>query len=233
MSRRLKAKLAKGQPVSVINPDHPSPSLVERLAKLGFDGAFIDCEHGTAGIERVAEMGRAARAAGIASIVRPDTTLPWLITRYLHCGVDGVMVPMVHDARTAQEIVDTVRYAAPDDFDERFIVLMVESTDGIRNLPEILKVEGVDVFFIGPGDLSQSMGYPPRVFEGEARPAAVVEALDAALKRILDGGKVAGTLVNRADVQEYLQKGVRYLYDHANHYLGRGAKEFLELVATA
>lgn len=227
MSKKLKRKLKSGRPVAVINPDQPSPGLVATIAKLGFDGIFIDCEHGAATTERVEDMARAARLHGAASILRPDTGLPWLITRYLHRGIDGVMVPLIHTAADAQRVVDTVRYAHPDDYDEKFIVLMIESVEGIKNLKAMLKVEGVDVYFIGPGDLSQSMGFPLRVWEGEKRPGAVTMAVDRAIATIVDAGKVAGTLVNRGDVTEYIEKGVLYLYDHASHYLAFGAREFL------
>lgn len=233
MSSSIKRKLKDRKPVTVINPDHPSPSLVASIAKLGFDGIFIDCEHGAANMERVEDMARAARLHGAESILRPDTGLPWLITRYLHRGVDGVMVPLVHTAADAQRVVDTVRYAHPDDYEDKIIVLMIESVDGIKNLKQMLKIEGIDVFFIGPGDLSQSMGYPLRVWEGQARPAAVTTAVDRAIAAIVDAGKTAGTLVNRADTAEYIEKGVLYLYDHASHFLTSGAKEFLERVASA
>ena len=57
--------------------------------------------------------------SGTASIVRPDTNLHWLLTRYLDRGVDGIIVPFVHTAQEAQHIVDTVRYARPTDHEEK------------------------------------------------------------------------------------------------------------------
>ena len=63
VANTLKQKLKRDEIVVVVNPDHPSPSLTEFVAGLGFDGIFIDCEHGMATIERVQEMCRAARAA--------------------------------------------------------------------------------------------------------------------------------------------------------------------------
>jgi len=66
-----KRKLRDGGTVLVLNPNFPSPALVEHAAELGFDVAFIDCEHGTADFERVQELARAARAGGMTSILRP------------------------------------------------------------------------------------------------------------------------------------------------------------------
>src|SRR5690606_14466459 len=129
-------------------------------------------------------MARAVRLGGAVSIVRPESDARWMIARYLNRGIDGVMVPLVHTAEQCEEIVRTVRYACPDDHEARIVVVMIESMEGVRNLPSILQVEGIDVFFVGPGDLSQSMGYPPRVFAGQERPKEVVEAVDHALRTI-------------------------------------------------
>jgi 4-hydroxy-2-oxoheptanedioate aldolase len=73
MANLFKDKLKRGEVVVVVNPDHPSPSLTEFIGGLDFDGVFIDCEHGVASVERVQDMCRAARAAGVESIVRPET----------------------------------------------------------------------------------------------------------------------------------------------------------------
>jgi len=111
MTNPFKEKLKRGEVVTVINPDYPSPALVEFIAGLGFDGIFVDCEHGMATIERVQEMCRAARAAGVQSIVRPDSDQGWQITRYLDAGAGGVMVPHIDTPDDARAIVETVRYA--------------------------------------------------------------------------------------------------------------------------
>src|SRR5262249_25856065 len=119
MGNKFKEKLWRDEVVVVVNPDHPSASLTEFVAGLGFDGVFIDCEHGMASIESVQEMCRAARAAGVQSIVRPETDTPFLITRYLDAGAGGVMVPHIETAASARRVVDTVRYARPKDFEEK------------------------------------------------------------------------------------------------------------------
>ena len=89
MTNPFKEKLRRDEVVVVVNPDHPSPSLTEFVAALGFDGVFIDCEHGMAGFERVQEMCRAARVVGVQSVVRPESDAPYLITRYLDAGAGG------------------------------------------------------------------------------------------------------------------------------------------------
>ena len=82
----FKEKLRRDEIVVVVNPDHPSPSLTEYVAGLGFDGVFIDCEHGMATVERVQEMCRAARAAGVQSIVRPESAGPIADHPLPRCG---------------------------------------------------------------------------------------------------------------------------------------------------
>src|SRR5262244_3005264 len=95
LTRNLKTKLAAGRAATLINADHASPTLVEKLGQFGFDAVLIDCEHGTPGPERVEEMARGAHSGGLVAVVRPETGLDWLLRRYLVCGVDGWMVPLV------------------------------------------------------------------------------------------------------------------------------------------
>jgi 4-hydroxy-2-oxoheptanedioate aldolase len=221
MANKFKEKLKRDEVVVVVNPDHPSPSLTEFVAGLGFDGVFIDCEHGTAGFERVQEMCRAARVAGVQSIVRPESDAPYLITRYLDAGAGGVMVPHVETAATAKQIVETVRYARPKDHSDKVIIIMLESTGALSRLDEIVAVEGVDVFFMGPSDLSQSMGIP-----GQTNHPRVKTAIKEAAAKIRAAGQLPGTLVVRDNAAEYVSAGCRYLYEHANNFMSAGARDF-------
>jgi 2-keto-3-deoxy-L-rhamnonate aldolase RhmA len=219
----FKAKLQRDEVVVVVNPDHPSPSLTEFVAGLGFDGVFIDCEHGMATIERVQEMCRAARTAGIQSIVRPECDAPWQITRYLDAGAGGIMVPHIDTAEAARQVVETVRYARYRDHADKVVIVMIESLAAIENLDQILAVESVDVFFVGPGDLSQSMGLPGQMLHPDVK--ALVKK---AAHRIRAAGKVPGTLVVRETASEFVAAGCRYLYEHANNFILAGARDFAE-----
>jgi len=221
MVNQFKEKLSRDEVVVVLNPDHPSPSLTEFVAGLGFDGVFIDCEHGMATIERVQEMCRAARAAGVQSVVRPESDAAFLITRYLDAGAGGVMVPHIDTAAAARQVVETVRYARPKDHQDKVIVAMIESLTAIRNLNEILSVDGVDVFFVGPNDLSHSMGYPAQMHHPEVK--AMVKTVTAQIRA---AGKVPGTLVIGETAAEFVAAGCRYLYEHANSFIVAGARDF-------
>ncbi|MBN9256985.1 MULTISPECIES: aldolase/citrate lyase family protein [unclassified Mesorhizobium] len=221
MANPLKQKLLRNETVLVVNPDHPSPSLTEFVAKLGVDGIFIDCEHGMAGIERVSDMCRAARVAGVPTVVRPECDAPWLVTRYLDAGGDGVMVPHIDDEAMATRLVETVRYARPRDHGDKVVIAMIESLQAVERLDAILAVEGIDVFFVGPNDLSQSMGLPGQMHSRDVK--AMVKSLGA---RIRAAGRIPGTLVVQETATEFVAAGFSYLYEHANNFLAAGTASF-------
>src|SRR5690242_5340782 len=147
---RVKEKLLAGKPVAFLNPDHPDPSLIEHLGRYGVDAVFIDTELQSSDFQTVENLRRAADVAGMTTIVRPTTDEPWLIKRYIACGIGGVKVPHIDTAAQARRLVETVRYALRDQTDEFVTIAMIESMEGVKNAAEILKVDGIDVFFIGP-----------------------------------------------------------------------------------
>lgn len=217
MRTRAKERIASGAVVDLINPDYPSPGLVEFLGRSGVDALFIDCEHGSSGFERVEELARAARLTGMAAIVRPMTADSALMTRYLERGIDGLMVPHVDDAETANTVVETIRYTRWRDYEDVIFLAQVESVRAIDNLPELLAVEGIDVYFIGPSDLSQDMGHA-----GEFDHPEVEAQIQRARKSILDANRCAGILVNPETVAHRVEEGFRVLYEHANTFIQRG-----------
>lgn len=222
MSNTLHARLARGDSVLMVNPNHISPTLCEKLVRSGADSVFIDCEHGLASFEDIHHMAKAARYAGGYGIVRPQNQERSTITRCLNAGADGVMVPLIHTAEIARQVVHTFRYAVPDDHASKLLVGMVESVEAVANLDEILAVEGIDVFFVGPGDLSQSMGYSPAVAPDQRRPQPALDLVDETLRRIRAAGKIAGTLAVRQDVAHLVSMGAQLIYYHADSFVGEG-----------
>ena len=222
MSTPLKQRLARGDSVLMVNPNHISATLAEKLVRSGADSVFIDCEHGMYGFDQVQQLAKAARLGGGYAIVRPQNQERSTITRCLNTGADGVMVPLVHTAENAREVVKIFRYAVPDDYKDKLLVVMIESTEAVANLDEILAVEGIDVFFVGPGDLSQSMGYSPSVPPGQRRAQPVLDLVDQTLTRIREAGKVAGTLVVKQDAAHLVSKGAQLLYYHADPFVADG-----------
>jgi 4-hydroxy-2-oxoheptanedioate aldolase len=224
---RAKQKLHDGGTVFVFNPNFPSPSLVEHAGGLGFDVAFIDCEHGSAGFERAEDLARAARAAGMTSILRPWSMERGLVTRFLDCGVGGIQFPGIEDAPAAGAAVDIVRSARGVAFADTLVTLMVESKTAMDNLPAILAVEGVDAVVVGLSDLAASLGHPGQNQHPEVRRAA---------ERVIDivkgsGRAVAGyNLHHWEQERDLIAQGVRWITIHAKTMLYRGARDLFALL---
>ena len=137
--------------------------------------------------------------------------------------IDGVIVPHVDTAAEAEAIVETVRYARFSDHEDLIVIAQVESRASIDNLPELLRVEGIDVFFIGPGDLSQAMGHA-----GDMGHPDVEAEIQRALAMILDAGAKPGILVTPADTSARVEQGFRLLYEHSNTFIRAGLATFIE-----
>ena len=190
MTNRLKEKLKAGEPAFGVSVMFPSPQIVEMVGKLGFDWVMIDCEHGSVSPESIETMAMAAELTGITPIARPWTNSAEAILRVMDRGAMGVQVPHVNTADDAKRAVEAVKYyplgerglaagSRPANYGfglpmseyvvqanaDTLVCVQLEEQEALRNIDEILKVEGVDVFFVGPSDLSQSMGYPGKSSE--------------------------------------------------------------------
>lgn len=217
----LKQKLDAGGPVFMARVPFNAPKFVEHLGYIGCDAVMLDCEHTSASVERIEEMTRAARAVGIPAIVRPETLDRAVITRYLDCGVDGIMVPLVEHAAMAREIVRILRYARPNTHAQLLAVAMIESVAAIDALPEMLGVEGIDVFFVARGDLAKSMG-----LAGEKTHPAVQPQLDRALATLRAAGARIGAAGDIDSVAEVVRKGARLVMVSPDALLQRAFAEY-------
>lgn len=219
---RFKEKMRRGEPVAVINADYPSSALVEFLGQpsLGLDAVMIDTEQGSPDIQSVEEMARAARLTGLCVLVRLFSPEPWVIERLMLRGIDGIIVPRLDSAEQAQQVVDTVDYCFPGR-DDKVVVVQVESAAAHADLDRFLAVQGIDAYFIGPVDLSRSMGH-----KGDYTVPPVVQAVDDILARVNAAGKVAGTLVKPGDARQWMDRGARLLYFHVNDWLRIGSRTF-------
>jgi 4-hydroxy-2-oxoheptanedioate aldolase len=243
MNTRIKDKLAAGQPATIISPYATSAGLVEMLGHMGFDGVFLDCEHGPPSWEEVEHMVRAAEVAGYSSVIRVERNDASLITRALDRGASGIQVPHVNTAADAEAIVRHVKYSplghrgwagwrgawgvdgathAQQANAQTLVAVMLEEVEALENLDDILRVEHVDVFFVAPGDLAQSMGVP-----GRADDPRVQSAIDDALRRIHAAGRVSGTLTTPASLQHYLDLGVLFLYVGLASLLAPAVSDFV------
>ncbi|MDQ6670194.1 MAG: aldolase/citrate lyase family protein [Chloroflexota bacterium] len=242
----LKQKLAAGRAATVVAPFASSAGLVELLGYLGFDGVFLDCEHGPAGWEDVEHMTRAAELAGYSSVMRVDRNDAATITRALDRGVGGVQIPHVNTAAEAQAAVHHAKYAplghrgwsgwrsalgeSAAEYSgranaETLVAVMLEEVEALHNLDEILRIDNIDVFFVAPGDLAQSMG-----LQGQVDHPQVSAAIEDALRRVRAAGRTSGTLTTPALLDHHLELGVLFLYIGLTSLLSPAATDFVKRV---
>jgi 4-hydroxy-2-oxoheptanedioate aldolase len=246
----MKEKLLSGQPAYGVSVMIPSPQVVEMVGKLGFDWVLIDCEHGTISLESVELMIMAAEASGITPIVRPKSKDPDDILKVMDRGAMGVQVPHVNTAADARSVVASVKYhplgdrglaagtrpanygfgLSLDDYvrkanRETLVCVQLEEAKALHNVDQILQVQGVDIFFVGPSDLSQSMGYPGRTDAPE-----VQMAIDNAFTTIVAAGKVPGSAGSTQSIVKYLSKGCLYVYTYVPRLLAAGTAEFMRAI---
>ena len=226
----LKRQLYAGKPAFGVMCTFPSPPVVEMLGHLGFDWILLDNEHGSITVDSAEACIVAAELTGMAPIVRPVGNKPEIIAPFLDRGAWGVQVPHVNTADEARAAVDAVKYGPeghrgifsggrPANYGfggttgdyaaaanrETFVCLMLEEVEAIENLPDLVTVPGVDVFFIGSGDLSQSMG-----LTGQQDHPEVQKLMERGVKLITEAGRIAGCSCPDALMPKLLELGVMY-----------------------
>jgi|YelNatPaOPRAMG01_1025707.scaffolds.fasta_scaffold38198_3 4-hydroxy-2-oxoheptanedioate aldolase len=245
----LKTKLQNGENVIGTFICINSPAVVEIFGYAGFDFVIIDMEHGPFNFETVENMIRAAEASGTTPIVRTPSSEETYILRALECGAAGVQVPHVDDAETARRIIEAAmyfpkglrgvspytkaaQYAAIDpkthmDTSNREVatIIHIESHTGINNLPAILEAAPVDVVFLGPYDLSQSLGIPGMVDDPK-----VTETIIKGVKTCRERGVATGTFVeNPEKAKKWIGLGIQYIaYSVDIGILMRTAKQIIQ-----
>ncbi|HVF64267.1 MAG TPA: aldolase/citrate lyase family protein [Casimicrobiaceae bacterium] len=210
----VKARLAAGRPVIGCWTVLGSPPVIELLAYCGFDYLLLDQEHGFGEASSLLHSLQAMAATpACSSIVRVPWNDPVYLKRVLDAGVEGVMIPSVETAEEARAVVNACRYPAigrrgsalgsarasnygihAADYrnraaDELLIVCQIESPRAVENIPAIAAVDGVDVLFIGPHDLSGTVGQLGDLTHPDVAP--LIARAEEAIKR---SGKPMGTV---------------------------------------
>ena len=221
LGQKFKQRLAGGESVTVVNPDHPSSGLVEFLGCLPVDAIFIDCEQGSPDVETVEHMARAARLSGCPSLVRLFSPEDWVIERYMGRGIDGIVVPRLETAEQASRVVEAVRYCFPANHADKVIVIQIETASALENLDVFSAIDGIDVLFLGPVDLAKAYGH-----KGDYRHPDMRQRITSAISLLREVERPAGMLVHHDDVREYVEMGTQFLYTHANEFLKIGAEAF-------
>ena len=227
--RKLREKLAANQPLYGLWVTLESPSISEMAAALGLDWIVIDAEHGHLDWKEIVEHLRATVRSDTVALVRVAECNIGLIKRALDLGADGVVIPWIESADQLRQAVSFAHYP-PDgvrgigaeratcwgqcfvehttEANENVLVIpIIESVSGGRNIRDLLRVEGVDVFWFGPADYSSSAG-----FRGQWEGPGVADEIVRMKDMVLAAGKQCGVIATSdTNLAERRAQGFRML----------------------
>lgn len=227
---QLKQKLKQGEVVlgSFINCAYPA--FVEICGYAGFDFVVIDLEHSPLHALAAEDLCRAADCVGLSPIIRVRKNDAPQIQRALDIGSAGVQVPQIETKADAQAVIRAAKYsplgarglsfntragaytAAGTQIteqlnEESLVVVHVEGDRGIENIEEIVSVPHIDIVFLGPYDLSQSLGIP-----GQVKDPRVIELMKSGVNSIRNAGIAAGTFADTPEMaKQWIDAGVQYV----------------------
>lgn len=244
----IKQQLEEGKTLKGLWSQSASPTIVEAAVYAGWSVILLDNEHGYTSLETTLQMIRAVESAGGHVIVR----VPWndqvYLKRILDIGVQSIMIPMILDRSSAEAAVAACRYpplgqrgyAAPlvrasgygtnpeygvQAADELLLIAQIEHVDAVKNIPQIADIDGIDMLFIGPYDLSGSMQQLGELDSEEVR--AAVAGIE---KDVKASGKMLGCLPLPGFTHEELQQhGHQLITGHSDiNIFVRGAAQALQ-----
>ncbi len=248
---KVKQKLKNGEVVIGTFVKTTDPSVVEILGNTGMDFFVIDSEHVSYNPETITNLVRASDLTGIVPIVRVKEATAVNIMQALDTGALGYHAPNVDTPEQAEIAVSAGRYAplgnrgfAPthraanygmmdkqeyiDKANKEILtILHCETMEAVKNLDEILKQEELDVIFIGPMDLSQSLG---REVMGQRNHPKLLETIDLIIDKVRKAGKAVGTVAGTPEMaKELIEKGVQYIPMSSDQGMIAGmAKKFVQ-----
>ncbi len=203
----------------------PNPVTAEATARVGFDYVCLDTQHGAVEYSDAVPMIQGVLLGGSSPIVRVPWNEPGVIGKMLDAGAHGVIVPMVNTVAEAEAAVASCRYAlqggsrsygpttaslrvdgpyvewAPENV---AIIPMIETTTAVANLDDILAVDGIDAIYVGPADLSLTLGLPPGNNDDADE---FTEALATIVAGCQKAGVVAGIHANGALTPKRVAQG--------------------------
>jgi 4-hydroxy-2-oxoheptanedioate aldolase len=245
--RALQAK----QRVIYVQPHFPSPELVEFLGRLGFDGVFLDAEHGGLELVRAQELIRAADCCGTSTLVRVPRNEPATILSYLDLGALGVLVPHIQTPAEAVAAVQSAKFAPQGNrgahaatraadyglygtaaayFEranrETLVAAMIEDVLALDNLEAIIRTPGLDLCVLGREDLAMALGHP-----GTPDHPDVWKAADLLVNLARDAETAIGiTAPDIAMVPDLFTRGFQFVVISAAKLLASAGRQVLALV---
>ena len=231
---RVKTAIREGRIADGYSLNFPSPHIIEILGPLDFDFVWLDGEHGPFSLEQIEEHCRAAESVDITPIARVPNIQSSTILQFLDRGIQGIMGPHIATKADAEQLVRACYFGplgersfggnrgCDYDFEltekeayyhhcnnNMLVSALLEDKGVMKNLEDILSVEGIDYFSIGPNDFAQGLGYP-----GGANRKEVVDAMEEVHRRIRQAGRRVGSDVTRRfDVKHMLLDSARKLLE--------------------
>jgi 4-hydroxy-2-oxoheptanedioate aldolase len=250
LENRTKAKLAAGEAAFGCFVRTPEPQLIEYVGMLGWDFLVFDAEHGPLQPREVEDLCRAIEPRGTTPLVRVTTNDTPTILRFLDTGAHGVHIPWVNSAAEAEKAVRAVKYtprgirglagSRASEWGlrepigayvqranrETLVVIQIETQDAVDGIDDYLKVDGIDVLFLGPTDLSQSLGHP-----GQLDHPDVLAAMERVADAVVGSGVTLGIYAGSVDMTKaWLDRGARYFTTSLEPFLREGMRAHLQQV---
>jgi 4-hydroxy-2-oxoheptanedioate aldolase len=213
---QLRSRLRSGEPTIGTFLGTASPITAEVCAAAGFDWLLLDLEHGAGGEEQVRLTVPVAASYGVPTVVRVESDARIRIGRVLDAGAAGVMLPRLDTAMQVRAAVPHLYYPPRGDRgvatynracrfgldaealdranDEVVGIVQIESARAVAAAEEIASIDGVDVLFVGPRDLSHDLGVP-----GQLTAPAYLDAIEQVRNASRNHGKACGLLVSDGD----------------------------------
>lgn len=247
----LKERLRNGEQVlGTMVTTFASPDIAKILQVCGFDFLIVDCEHGSFTTREVANIIAVARGIGMPALVRIPEMRREHALKFMEMGASGLLLPNTESAEQAKMLVDCTKYAPlghrgvslsrphtdfkkvsgpeymPTANDETILMCQIESRKGVENVEEIIAVDGIDVAFIGPNDMTQDYG-----ILGQFTHPDIVAAFEKIIAAAKANGKWAGAhFGGAAPLKPWLKKGMQInMWNSDNGLLALGAAAITEL----
>ncbi len=252
-ARQIRSRIHGGETLFGAWTDMASPIATEITGSVGYDWLIADLEHGAGTESELVPVLLAAELSGAAAFVRPQSGERLRIGRALDLGAAGIMVPRLDTAAQVEEAVSFLRYPpegvrgvalrtrgarlgtvghADVGMINRDIVgiIQIESPSAVREADAIAAIEGVDVLFVGPADLSHSLGVP-----GQFDHPTYLAALDAVIAACRHHGKAPGILLyDHAAFGPHLARGFSFLgVGSEGSFIAEGARAALAAARSA
>lgn len=249
MENVMKRKLRNGEKVMGAWISSGSPNVLDLLRNFSFDWFLFDMEHSPIAVETVVHMVQVLNGSQATPLVRVGQIEQAVFKSVLDAGAQGIIVPLVNTPEEAERAVRFCKYpprgvrgvagSKAADYgltlsryirtanDETAVIAQIETPQAVENIDKILAVDGVDVAFVGPSDLTMTMG----LLDDRGNPM-VVEAMAKVVKACQAAGKVPGVMATTVEEAKLaVERGFRFIAIGSDmRFTSVGAKAFLEAV---